>query len=127
MCISYYLQYTKYMFINVLLYPQTCPPYGRRPGRKRICRCRSCHRSPPEYKQAKQVTNISMCRVFWHMHYFSVINKLFCFFFDYLLPRADVCIDIFEHRFQCCVVPHAQVLDLDLSLSGPAVRDLIHS
>lgn len=44
--------------------------------------------------------------------------------FLYLLPGADVYVDIFEHRLQRGVVPHAQVLDLDLSLLGPAVRDL---
>lgn len=45
----------------------------------------------------------------------------------YLLPRADVRIDIFEHGLQRGVVSDAQILDLDLSLSGPAVGDLRHS
>lgn len=45
----------------------------------------------------------------------------------YLLAGADVCIDVFEHRLQGGVVSDTQVLDLDLSLPGPAVRDLRHS
>lgn len=45
----------------------------------------------------------------------------------YLLTRADMCIDIFEHRLQCGVITNAQILYLDLSLSGPAVRNLRHS
>lgn len=47
--------------------------------------------------------------------------------FSYLLSWADVCVDIFEHRLQGSVISDAQILDLDLSLSGPAVRDLRHS
>lgn len=47
--------------------------------------------------------------------------------FGYLLPRADVRVDIFEHRLQRGVVSDAQILDLDLSLSGPAIRNLRHS
>lgn len=39
---------------EVIFYPQTCPPCGRRPRRRRIYRCRSCHRSPPG-KKAKTV------------------------------------------------------------------------
>lgn len=45
----------------------------------------------------------------------------------YLLTRADMCVDIFEHRLQCGVITNAQILYLDLSLSGPAVRNLRHS
>lgn len=45
----------------------------------------------------------------------------------HLLPWADVCVDIFEHGLQRGVVADAQVLDLDLSLPGPAVGDLRHS
>lgn len=45
----------------------------------------------------------------------------------YLLTRADMCVDIFEHRLQRGVITNAQILYLDLSLSGPAVRNLRHS
>lgn len=46
--------------------------------------------------------------------------------FGYLLPRADVCIDIFEHWLQRGIVSDTQILDLDLSVSGPAIRNLRH-
>lgn len=42
----------------------------------------------------------------------------------YLLPGVDVYVDVFEHWLQRGVISDAQILDLDLSLSGPAVRDL---
>lgn len=45
----------------------------------------------------------------------------------YLLTRADMCVDIFEHRLQRGVITNAQILYLDLSLSGPAVRNLRRS
>lgn len=45
----------------------------------------------------------------------------------YLLPRADVCVDIFEHRLQGGVIPDAEVLDLDLAMLRPAVRNLRYS
>lgn len=47
--------------------------------------------------------------------------------FGYLLPWADVCIDIFKHRLQRGVVSDTQILDLDLSMLWPAIRDLRHS
>lgn len=45
----------------------------------------------------------------------------------YLLPRADVRIDVLEHRLQRGVVSHAQVLDLNLAVLRPAVGNLRHS
>lgn len=62
------------------LYPQTCPPCEKRPGRKRICRCLSCHRSPPDNKQ--------VCVTY-------ILNNKFtsCSAFNTLLPSAqDWCV-----------------------------------
>lgn len=102
---------------NHWLYPQTCPPCGRRPRRKRICRCLSCHRSPPDNKEVC-VTDI-LGNKFTPCSAFNTI----C----YLLPRTDVCIDIFEHRLQCGIISDTQILDLDLSMSGPTIWDLRHA
>lgn len=43
---------------------------------------------------------------------------------SYLLSRADVRVDISEHRLQRGVVTDAQILDLDLPLLRPAIRHL---
>lgn len=59
----------------------------------------------------------------------SILFKQYslAFMFSYLLSGADVCVDVFQHRLQRGIVSDAQVLDLDLSLSGPALRYLRHS
>lgn len=43
---------------------------------------------------------------------------------NYLLPRFDVGVDVFEHRFEHGVVANAQVLDLYLAVVGPVLRYL---
>lgn len=42
----------------------------------------------------------------------------------YLLSWADVGIDLFEDRLQGAVVPHAQILDLNLTPMRPTLRNL---
>lgn len=45
----------------------------------------------------------------------------------YLLSWADVSIDLFEHRLQGAVVPHAQILDLNLTPLRPTFWKLRRS
>lgn len=113
------------LFSTLLFFDlQTCPPCGRRPKRRRICRCLSCRRSPPGNRH----TQILFNSLTWD---FSLpFRSPFGFksqHVGHLLPRADVCIDIFEHRLQGGIVSDTQVLDLDLSVLRPAVGNLRHS
>lgn len=43
---------------------------------------------------------------------------------NYLLPRFDVGVDVFEHRFEHGVIANTQVLDLYLAVVGPVLRYL---
>lgn len=103
---------------------QTCPPCGRRPKRRRICRCPSCHRSPPGNKHTQRLFN----SLTWDLSLpFRSPLGFKSQHVGYLLPRADVRVDIFEHRLQGGVVSDTQVLDLDLSVLRPAIGNLRHS